>query len=44
MHFSKKFRHFAALSKGKKVKAQRLKGQPHREDTTATTQRKPTKA
>ena len=39
--FSKKFRHFAAVSKGKKVKEEKQKGQPHREDCTATTQRNP---
>ena len=41
--FSKKFRHFAAVSKGKKVKEEKQKGQPHREDSRATTQRKPTR-
>jgi hypothetical protein len=42
--FSKKFRHFAAVSKGKKLKEQKQKGQPHREDCTATTQRNPTES
>jgi len=32
---------FAAVSKGKKGKKEKQKGQTHREDSTATTQRKP---